>query len=100
LPEPLLVVPELLALEAGAAALEPVLALVLLELDDDPHAASRSAAAAKPARLAVLPRESNPAVLLMSGAPSSASSAATRPTRSVPSHMFTERGAEINSSVA
>jgi hypothetical protein len=76
-----------LALELVAAALEPEVALELLELDE-PHAASDSATAARPATVAILPRESNPAVLLMCGAPSSASSAALVD-HPVPSQLFT-----------
>jgi hypothetical protein len=90
LPEPLLLelvlALVLVVLALVAAAFDPVL---VLELDDDPHAASNSATAARPATLAVLPRESNPAVILMCGAPSSASSAAVPPTYPVPSHMST-----------
>jgi hypothetical protein len=92
LPELLL----LLALEVLLAELlaEPVAAelalALLLELDDDPHAASRSAAAARPATLAILPRESLPAVLLMCGTPSSTSSAAALSLSPVSSLVFTE----------
>ena len=81
LPEPPLLelVLDVALLDPVDAALEPVLELALLELDDDPHAPSASASATTPATLAILPRESNPAVPLMCGAPSSASSAVPRP---------------------
>ena len=75
LPEPELELVELeleLVAAAGAAALE--LALLVELLDDDPHAASVSAVAARPATVATHPRERNRAVLLMCGSPSSASS--------------------------
>jgi hypothetical protein len=68
--------PELLALVLLEALLEPVAAapepVVVLELDDDPHAASRSATAATTATVATHPRDRNRAVVLMCGSPSSA----------------------------
>jgi hypothetical protein len=73
LPEPpLLVVLEALLellLVPAAAAFELVL---VLELDDDPHAASRSATAARPATVATHPGDRYRAVVLMCGSPSSA----------------------------
>jgi hypothetical protein len=61
----------------------------------------RTGPAPGPATLAILPRESNPAVPLMCGAPSSASSAAPRPRPArCLFQVFTKRGAGVNSSVA
>jgi hypothetical protein len=94
LPELLLVVLEAL-LEPVAAGLDAV-----LELDDDPHAASRSATAARPATVATHPGDRNRAVVLMCDSPSSAAYAACPFTSDVLLCVQAGRNVAINRSVA
>jgi hypothetical protein len=101
LPEPpLLVVLEALLellLVPAAAAFELVL---VLELDDDPHAASRSATAARPATVATHPGDRYRAVVLMCGSPSSAASGARPFTSELLQRVQAWRNVAINRSVA